>query len=1240
MPRHPEVLTAIVNDSKEFERCPHIVRDTLKLPDGTELSQEQIAFIPADAKDQPKVYRQANGQREELQGEERAAALQQLRGNPRTETTLFAQANGQEICLSGASLSLALYQHTTTGELWIGKSDVLDGGQLSNVAALKERIANDIYAYYGVTVPRLAVARLDCNYRTTDSQQIYGEEAGIRAATHLLSRWLDRFTTYPHMPDFSAAAAIDHYSLPIDDQLIVEKGLGRVLAVAHFIHDVDVINANGKNVGYRLCTDEQGRLYAQTCKIDPGYAFYDVDNSSSSSTAHSITQAMPFKTQHRATDYIEYKNFPRATQVEFIATLADIVDTPAADLERFFHRDGTEALQHGNFATKVIAMLKIRQAKLAEVFATELAAYRSIAKVEQKDAKDAKEDKEAKHIHALTAELQPIYSRHLLEANSPLFQQAQHFYIEPGTTANGGKEEALESLPTTLHQFLQDGEKQVLLLLGDSGFGKSTITQQITQQHWQSFLRAPQTSRIAIRIELKQFTARTIGQCVTNVLMDDYHLSLTQITALKQRPCVILLDGFDEIAERGKPNLWNTNHLSEWKDVKLIITCRPAYLEHGDIAACFYPAGQLRGMQQRYLAPFNPAQIEAYLTKAFTADAESQLVATPLEAKSITTSSTQSSAVVETKAPISSTRSVASPTLESKTITPKPVAGSTTTNASTTKTGTDKNLASARAKSLAEMPTLQELLQVPLMLKIFTDALPELQSQEQNLMQLNRYRLYEAFMQQWFERNRARLSQHLNHVFSPAICTQFLHYSQDLALELYKANQLEINYAPGQASSDSSASSHTTTMSLSNSRETKSQEPLQQDRDLAVLHHGSAISSQPSDSKAKGPQQDTVQVGSVWDRFFSQSDEQTIRLRSGCPLRRIGNQYSFIHKSFYEFFLAQRLIRAAQESSTASLIALINTRPIQAEPQVLQFLYQAKQSQVARPAWLNRLFEIVKQSASQPDIAQASANAATILNACDENLMRQSWAGVQLPGADLSYCVLAHSDLSGTNLQGATLSHTVLYQTNLRNADLRGVKWGEFPRLELEENVTAIALHPTQPILAVAQGNTILQFNSETGAPTGAPLSGHTSDVTSVAYSPDGHRLVSGSWDGTLRQWDAATGAQIGTPLTGHTSMVLSVAYRPDGRRLVSGSYDNTVRQWDAATGAQIGAPLTGHTWGVTSVDFSPDGRRLVWGSHDTTVRQWDAATGAQIGAPLSGHTGYVTTVVFSPDGRRLVSGI
>ncbi|KIJ58802.1 hypothetical protein HYDPIDRAFT_101954, partial [Hydnomerulius pinastri MD-312] len=101
-------------------------------------------------------------------------------------------------------------------------------------------------------------------------------------------------------------------------------------------------------------------------------------------------------------------------------------------------------------------------------------------------------------------------------------------------------------------------------------------------------------------------------------------------------------------------------------------------------------------------------------------------------------------------------------------------------------------------------------------------------------------------------------------------------------------------------------------------------------------------------------------------------------------------------------------------------------------------------------------------------------------------------------------------------------------------------------------------------------------------------LSGHAGRIASVAYSPDGQHIISGSDDKTVRIWNASTGQLVTDPLQGHTASIHSVAYSPDGQHIVSGSFDKTIRIWNARAGQLVTDPLLGHTVSNGSVANSP----------------------------------------------------
>ncbi len=145
----------------------------------------------------------------------------------------------------------------------------------------------------------------------------------------------------------------------------------------------------------------------------------------------------------------------------------------------------------------------------------------------------------------------------------------------------------------------------------------------------------------------------------------------------------------------------------------------------------------------------------------------------------------------------------------------------------------------------------------------------------------------------------------------------------------------------------------------------------------------------------------------------------------------------------------------------------------------------------------------------------------------------------------------------------------------------------------------------------------------------------HPGEITSLAFSTDGRRIITGARDRLARIWNGFNGKLI-HELAGHQGHVLDVAIGAGGAEVATASTDGTARIWDGVTG-QLRAPLFGHTNFVRTVDFSPDGQSVVTASVDGTARTF-GLNGRRL-ATLAGHTGAVADARFSPDGFTVLTG-
>jgi len=211
--------------------------------------------------------------------------------------------------------------------------------------------------------------------------------------------------------------------------------------------------------------------------------------------------------------------------------------------------------------------------------------------------------------------------------------------------------------------------------------------------------------------------------------------------------------------------------------------------------------------------------------------------------------------------------------------------------------------------------------------------------------------------------------------------------------------------------------------------------------------------------------------------------------------------------------------------------------------------------------------------------------------------------------------------------------------------------WRPFERLYTfgwhSDWVKSVAISPDgQTLVSGSRDKTIKVWNLHTGK-LSRNFAGHSDTVETVAISADGHIIVSGSHDKTIKVWNLHTGELIRT-LAGHPDQVYCVAISADGQIIVSGGSEETIKVWNLHTGELI-RTIGEHLWWVNSADghshnvvktvaISPDGQTFVSGSDDATIKVWNLHTGKLI-RTLAGHSYWVNTVAISADEHIIVSG-
>lgn len=247
-------------------------------------------------------------------------------------------------------------------------------------------------------------------------------------------------------------------------------------------------------------------------------------------------------------------------------------------------------------------------------------------------------------------------------------------------------------------------------------------------------------------------------------------------------------------------------------------------------------------------------------------------------------------------------------------------------------------------------------------------------------------------------------------------------------------------------------------------------------------------------------------------------------------------------------------------------------------------------------------------------------------------LINEAGAGNATASADLLPLVYERlRALAGQKMGQERSDHTLQATALVHEAYLRLV---DTTKVQVWENrwhffAAAVGLIVSDGLVAVTDAASGKVLHS---------LMGDVGMVRSLAWSPDGRRLVCGeNFEGKLQIWDAQTG-KLEASWQGHRHLIGSVVWRPDGRQFASGSLDQAISIWEADTWKNVLTVPAAHRGVVCSLSWSPDGSQLTSAGEDGLIKNWDPLSRRQI-AVFRGHSGTVGSVRWSSRGPSLISG-
>ncbi|KAG0055688.1 wD repeat domain [Gryganskiella cystojenkinii] len=748
----------------------------------------------------------------------------------------------------------------------------------------------------------------------------------------------------------------------------------------------------------------------------------------------------------------------------------------------------------------------------------------------------------------------------------------------------------VESLDDRVDGFLK-GKAEVLLVLGDSGAGKSIFNQRLENQLWKAYTAG---DAIPIFVDLK--SVRNLDEDMVTQMLLLNNFTEDQIRELKKsHRFVLICDGYDEC--RKWINLHTINHLNkrnQWQ-AKMVITCRRQYLvpdyrgyfePEGAMLPGAAPTGSSRLYEEAVIVPFQAGQIRAYIDQYILAAHENEPSQDPLS-------------------------------------------DSTTWTA-------DQYLT-----QLNKMAHLMDLIRNPFLLKLVLDTLPRIAlASIARSHQITRAELYDEFVRMHFENEQRRLiGQNSRGKMDREIAKELLSmqgnnfilngvlFSKRLSNRIFE--ELE-----GVNSVDYSHDSDEDSWKFDFFGPDTRSKLLRESSQLICrtsVEGGSAVGS-----AARGRKNNLTRTVNTYE-FLHRS---FLEYFFSCLVYD-----AFERASFYS--LSQCLAPANSRASSPSLTLAshpFGRKELLSEPSILRFLVDRIQFD---PEFKDLLVAIVQKSKTDSQAAQAAANAITVLVRAGVHFNNTDLRGIQIPGADLTGCHFDSVQMQGANLTKVNFSRTWLRQVDFGNAKMDNVFFGEKPHFQVP-GVRCCASSPKGKLLALGVCEAVqAEDNGQTGGKIQVYNTGDGNHsyslycpedgISCLDFSRTGLYLASGGFGGTVSMWDVKEKRCVFS-VQEHSDIVNCISFSPDGSQIISASNDRSVRVWNVSQQKCI--LVLKHTHEVQSVAWSPDVQHILSCTiQGESIRISNASTGETVKDSVEG-LDLFQCMAYSMDGKYILLGV